>query len=245
MPGGWGQFDLDSIEKPWTAAVIWNRLGTNTGHNLLMLGIWFLGPLGIALVFAGVLANRFTKLLGLGVLSVLLLGLLHDDHGIHSVGPIHYSECAVPLTFISVAGLKSIADWLRARGMDSWTPACCVVFAVLIGLGTFNTWNSLALRKQAQIQQGVYGFLEKSGISNAVILGDQFGQTWSQIPEYRSVGTWVFEWRPPRPDFSDNILIFHASRGAQRELAAAFPDRTLYRLKSHDTHPVLRLKRLD
>ena len=119
------------------------------------------------------------------------------------------------------------------------------MFAVIIGLGTFNSWNALALRKQAQIQQGVYGFLEASGISNAVVVADQFAQTWSRIPEYQSVGSWVFEWRPPRPDFSDDILIFHASQGAQRELAAAFPDRTLFRLRSHDTHPILRLKRLD
>ena len=245
MPGGWGQFDLESLEKPWTAGVIWTRFGANTGYNLLMLSIWFLGPLGIVLVMAGALVDRLTKLLGLSVLSVLLLGLLHDDHGIHSVGPIHYSECAVPLAFISVAGLKRITDRLRALGLDSRVPACCVVFALLVGLGTFNTWNSLALRKQAQIQQGVYGFLETSGIGNAVVLADQFALTWSQIPEYQSVGSWVFEWRPPRPDFSDDILIFHASSGAKFELAAAFPDRTLFRLTSHDTHPVLRLKRLD
>ncbi len=245
MPHGWGEFFLESLEKPWTAELLWNRFGANTSYNLFLLGIWFLGPLGIVLVAAGVLADRFTQLLGLGVLSVLLLGLLHDDHGIHSVGPIHYSECAVSLAFISVAGLKRIADRLRALGLDTRAPACCVVFAVLIGLGTFNSWNALALRKQAQIQQGVYGFLEASGIHNAVIITDQFAQTWSRIPEYQSVGSWVFEWRPPRPDFSDDILIFHASQGAQRELAAAFPDRTLFRLKSHDTHPVLRLKRLD
>jgi hypothetical protein len=245
MPGGWGQHDLDSLEKTWTAEVIWNRFGTNTGYNLLMLGIWFLGPLGIALVSAGVLVDRFTKLLGLGVLSVLLLGLLHDDHGIHSVGPIHYSECAVPLTFISVAGLKRLADWLRNHGLDTRAPTCCVLLATLVGLGTFNLWNSLALREQAQIQHGVYGFLEASGIGNAVVLGDQFAQTWSQIPEYQSVGSWVFEWRPPRPDFSDDILIFHASKGAKRELAAAFPDRTLFRLTAHDTRPLLRLERMD
>jgi hypothetical protein len=245
MPGGWGQHDLDSLEKTWTAEVIWNRFGTNTGYNLLMLSVWFLGPLGIALVAAGVLVDRFTKLLGLGVLSVLLLGLLHDDHGIHAVGPIHYSECAVPLTFISVAGLKRLADWLRNHGLDTRAPTCCVLLATLVGLGTFNLWNSLALREQAQIQHGVYGFLEASGIGNAVVLGDQFAQTWSQIPEYQSVGSWVFEWRPPRPDFSDDILIFHASKGAKRELAAAFPDRTLFRLTAHDTRPLLRLERMD
>jgi hypothetical protein len=177
MPGGWGQFDLESLEKPWTAGVIWGRFGSNTSYNLLMLGIWFLGPLGIVLVMAGVLVNRFTKLLGFSVLSVLLLGLLHDDHGIHSVGPIHYSECAVPLTFISVAGLKWIAELLRTRGLDTRTPACCAALAVLIGLGTFDAWNALALRKQAQVQQGVYGFLEESGIGNAVVLADQFAQT--------------------------------------------------------------------
>ena len=101
------------------------------------------------------------------------------------------------------------------------------------------------LEGEGPFKEDVQQFLEESGISNAVVLAGIFAGVWSDIPEYRSVGSWVYEWRPPRPDFSDDILIFHAAGGAQRELAAAFPDRTLFRLSSHHTHPNLRLKRLD
>ena len=50
------------------------------------------------------MTDHFTRLLGLGVLTDLLLALFHTNMGLHSVGPIHYSECAVPLTVIAVHG---------------------------------------------------------------------------------------------------------------------------------------------
>ena len=210
-----------------------------------MLSIWFLGPLGILLVAAGATTDHHTRLLGLSVVSALGLGLLHDDHGIHAVGPIHYSECAVPLVFLSVAGLKRITDWFRNLGASIDGIACCIASAIVIGLGTFNLWNALALREQAQIQRDIYGFLEDSEIHHSVVLADQFGRTWSNIPDHREIGSWVFEWRPPRPDFSDDILIFHSKRGVIPAVRAAFPDRELYELRSHSSKPFLRLKRLD
>jgi hypothetical protein len=69
--------------------------------------------------------------------------------------------------------------------------------------------------------------------------------TWSRVPKYRRVGTWVFEWRPPRPDFSDEVLIFHDIERARLAAEAAFPKRDLYRLSAHRSAPFLRLTRVD
>jgi hypothetical protein len=224
---------------------LWNRFGANTSYNLFMLSIWFLGPLGLLLVAAGATVDSFTRRLGLGVVAVLGLGLLHDDHGIHSVGPIHYSECVVPLVFLSVAGLKRITDGLRGWGANIEILACCAAAALVIGLGTFNGWNALALREHAQAQHGIYGFLENSKISHAVVLADQYGRTWAGIPDRKRLGSWVFEWRPPKPDFSDDILIFHMKRGVIPAVRSAFPDREIYELRSQGVKPFLKLKRLN
>ena len=100
------------------------------------------------------------------------------------------------------------------------------------------------LRSHAEIQSDIYGFLDDADLEHAVVLADQFGQTWSRVPEYRRLGSWVFEWRLPRPDFSDDVLIFHDVRGARRATRRAFPDRARYRLSSHETEPFLRLTEL-
>ncbi len=246
MPGSWGeQWELAALSKPWDAWLIWNRFGANASYNLFMLCVWFLGPLGVVLVAFGVTADRFCRLLGLSVASALALALLHDDHGIHAVGPIHYSECAVPLTFIAVAGLKRIVEQLRTLGVSYRPLACCAVSALVVGLGSFNAWNNVSLRRQALIQHDVYEFLESSDIGRSVVFADQFGLTWSRVPKYRRVGTWVFEWRPPRPDFSDEVLIFHDISGARLAAESAFPKRELYRLSAHRSAPFLRLTRVD
>ncbi len=84
-------------------------------QSLVMLTVWFLGPLGCLLVAFGVLVDRLSRLLSLSVVSVLALGLFHSNTGIHLVGPIHYSECAVPLTVLAVFGARAIRDALAAR----------------------------------------------------------------------------------------------------------------------------------
>ena len=47
-----------------TSWSLWQRFGDNLSYNVLMLAIWFLGPMGLVLVAAGALTDRFTRLLG-------------------------------------------------------------------------------------------------------------------------------------------------------------------------------------
>src|SRR6185503_1706838 len=112
------------------ANALWYRFGANMGYNTFMLAIWFLGPLGIALVAAGVMTDRFTRLLGLGVVTDLCLGLFHTNMGLHTVGPIHYSECAVPLTIIATHGLANLLHKARAHLFDPRAIASAVALAL-------------------------------------------------------------------------------------------------------------------
>jgi hypothetical protein len=223
------------------AVTLWVRFGSNLAYNLLMLAVWFLGPLGLILVSAGVLTDTFTRLLGLGVVTDLLLALFHTNLGIHTVGPIHYSECAVPLTVIAVHGLANLVRGARAHAFDPRALACAFLLAIVVGLGIFNAGHAFGLRDQARVQREIYEWIalgvERSGAGRAVVLAPQFAEIWSRVPWMREVGTWVFEWRRPRLDLSERILIVHDRPGVEDWLRERMPDRRLFRISVRDAMP--------
>ena len=214
--------------------VLWYRFGSNVGYNTFMLTIWFLGPLGIVLFTAGVMTDRFTRLLGLGIASSLCLALLHTNMGLHAVGPIHYSELAVPLAIVSVHGLANLLHTATRHRFDKTWIASAVAVSLMLGLGIFNIVHALALQEQAGIQAVVYDWIEQARRSpdspKVVILAPQFGATWVHLPGMAHIGTWVFEWRRAHPDLRDGVLILHDLPGLEQSLRARFPDRRFYRL---------------
>ncbi|MEX2224719.1 MAG: glycosyltransferase family 39 protein [Candidatus Rokuibacteriota bacterium] len=213
---------------------LWYRFGANMGYNTFMLAIWFLGPLGIILFAAGVMTDSFTKLLGLGVATDLSLALFHTNMGLHAVGPIHYSECAVPLTIIAVHGLANLLRGAKRHLFDPLPIASAVTVALTLGLGIFNLTHALALREQASIQSAIYGWIDRHVHApdgpKAVVLAPQFGATWFHIPGMPQIGTWVFEWRRPLLDLSDDVLILHDGPGIEELLRPKFSDRRFYRI---------------
>ena len=228
---------------------LWNRFGANAGFNLFMLIVWFLGPLGLFLVVLGVLTDRFTRLLACGVGAVLGAALIHNNQGLHIVGPIHYSECAVPLTILAVHGLARLKAWLAQRKISFRAPAAMLSAALALGLGTFILWESLALSRQARNQKVIYGRIERaagpSAAQKSVVLAPRFWAVWENIPEFKRIGGWVFQWRRARPDLSDRILIVHDVPGAEEALRKRFPERLFFRLRNVDDPPDFEIKALD
>jgi hypothetical protein len=221
--------------------VFWNRFGANVSYNLFMLAIWFLGPVGIALVIAGVMRNSLTRVLGLSVVSVLGLALFHDNYGLHEVGPIHYSEMVVPLAVIAVHGLHSLIGWAESRALPKRVIASALAAACVLGLGTFDLWHSFALRRQSRIQAEIYGFIDGAELGPAIVLAPKFDEVWFNAgPDFKTIGTFVFEWRRPRPDWSDEVLILR-DRVDPAVLRNRFPERRLFRLKPAPTPPYLAL----
>ncbi len=227
----------------------WVRFGSNCGFNLFLLCVYFAGPLGIALVAAGVLMNGLTRTLGVSVVGVLLLGLFHDNYGVHIVGPIHYSECVVPLTVIAVHGLARITRAFRDFGLNQWIPVSMASVWLILGLGVFNAIHGNAMGRQAELQEIVYQQIEVSLPKNtgrkSVILAPQFMQIRNRLPEFPETGSWVHEWRRPKPDFSDDILILHDVQGTQDAIRKAFPERTILRMTPTDDGSLFRLTPLE
>ena len=238
------------LREPWLGALagfsnpalLWHRFGSNTSYNLLMLAIWFGGPLGAALAALGIPFDRFTRLLGWGLLCNLGLGLLHDNSGIHLVGPIHYSEAAVPLTLLAVHGIVCLRRWCEQKDIGLRMVSSLLCGAAVLSLGTFIFWQSLALRRQAFVQGYIYGFLDSANLNNAIVLAPQFGMLWrSSSMGFINTGTFVFDWRRPAPDWSDNLLILHDVRGVLGPLRQRFADRSFFRLHPTQEAPYFQL----
>jgi hypothetical protein len=209
---------------------LWNRFGANVGYNILMLAVWFAGSLGLPLVAFGSNANRYTRALALGVVADLCLGLFHDDHGIHAVGPIHYSECVVPLAILALQGLHRAAEVGARANLAPALWAAPLVTGIIVGLGIFDFWHGRALRAQADLQATIYDHLDSYHLSNAVVLAPAFSQVWSSQPALNLRASWVHEWRRPKPDLSDDVLILRNRGNQLPELMRALPGRRFYEM---------------
>jgi len=222
---------------------LWVRFGDNTAYNLLMLTIWFLGPLGLLLVAVGVMSDRFTRLLGACVLADLALTLTHDNPGLHIVGPIHYAECAVPLTMIATYGLFNVCAAARQRGFDARPIASAVAATMVIALGTFTGVHALALREQATVQQLVYDSIESAVTGphggKAVVLAPWMFAITSAVPVFRETGTWVHDWRRPQLDLSDDVLFLRDVPGGEAVLQRQLPGRRFFRVQRDPRSPDL------
>jgi 4-amino-4-deoxy-L-arabinose transferase-like glycosyltransferase len=204
------------------------RFGNNLSYNALTLSIWFLGPLGLVLSYAGASSSRTHKLLGLGVLLLLALCLLHDDRGLHMVGPIHLSESAVPLALLCVAGLASLFDLLEKLAVPRVVSQCGALGYTVLGLLTFGMWHTRALEQQAITTETLLNKVAEVERQPAIVLAAPFGELHNEQSPHGSTGGFVFEWPRARPDLAEAVLIVHDSKEARLEVERAFPQRTPY-----------------
>lgn len=236
------RFSSEAFVSGVTHGGPWNRFGANVSYNSLMLAIWFLGPLGVILVAMGTFFDAFTKQLVLGVVSVLTLGFLHDDHGIHIVGPIHYSECVVPLAIVAAHGAQRLVVLVKSGSLVVGP----LVGALTLGVLPFTLVQLNALHNQARVQEVVHEFvassIERPEGTRCVVLVPPFNRVWRAVPELARVGTWVHEWPRPRPDLQDEMLFLMDAEGSQEIAAEQFPERPIYRFVLSPTPGISRVK---
>lgn len=214
----------DFVRSPW------ERVGANFGLTLILLAVFLLGPLGLAAtVPAAARGPAAVRVLLSGVLVALSLTLLHDNVGIHTVGPIHYSECAVPLVLIAAIGLARVFERLAQLELALGTPALLLAFYLVGGLGLFTLTHARSLRYQAENQRLPFAALEDAGVHNAVVLAQRpFVLYWNRADLARW-GSWVLHFPLPHPFLRDDV-IFVRSDSNLSELRRRFPDRRFYRL---------------
>lgn len=220
--------------RPWESLsdseLLWRRFSVNVIYNVLRVGIWFWGPVGMLLAVVGAGRDAFTKRLAGGVGCLFALGLGHDDAGIHAVGPMHQSESIVLLTLLAVSGAKRIAEGMEKLELPRRGLGVAVIVMGLVGGWNFTIRQGQALRLMTTFQEDVYGWMDTETDGPSVVLVPEIWEVWQTDP-YRAVGTWVLAWRHPDPHFDERVLVVIERSGAKAAVKKAFPDRKLYRLE--------------
>lgn len=226
---------------------LWTRFGNNFSYNLLMLAVWFLGPVGLVLAAVGTMVDRFTRIVGATVASALALAMIHDNAGLHIVGPIHYSECAVPLTLIAVFGLQRVIQGCSAHSLGRISGA--LLLAIGVGLPIFTAMQGSALRQQSLVQKFILTAIDKgvrpTGKERAVVLAPSYAVIAYAYPRFAQIGTWVKDWPRPQLDLSDEVLMLRDIPEDIPELRRQLPDRKFYRLVAIRESPYVVVVPLD
>lgn len=230
----------------------WNRpptthlqnFGGNFAYNLLLLGVWFLGPVGLPLVAAGAGRDRVTLGLAAGVALGLALAVLHPDPGIHLIGPIHYADSAVPLALLAAAGLARLADSRYARLVDR--PRAVAGFAVAAALASAVLVGSTArtLQRHAAAEETLTELLSADRVGRAVVLVPPKRWLLEGVPFLRAVGSHERSWPPNDPALAEPVILLHDLPAAEEIARRRFPDRRLLRLQLVDRPPWMRIVQL-
>ena len=223
------------------------NFGGNFAYNVLLLGVWFLGPLGLPLVALGAGRDKVLAGVAAGVALGLALAILHPDPGIHLIGPIHYADSTVALALLAVAGLARLADSRYARLVDR--PRAVATLAVAVGLAgaVLAGWTAATLQKHAVAEEVLAAQLSPERLGRAVVLVPP--RRWilegtpglPGVPFLRAVGSHERAWPPNDPALSDPVLLLHDLPGAEDVARRRFPERRLLRLQLIDRPPWMRI----
>ncbi len=217
---------------------VFTRFGFNFGHNFLLLLVMALGPLGAILVALGFKRQNTFIVLSLGVALQLALTLLYNDTGIHTVGPIHFSETLPVLVLLAAAGLLRLISGLRDYGVPTSIPTTAIVAYVLGGLSLFSVIHAFGLRNQATNSALIYEAVAAADLHNALVIGDKPVALIHSHPDLRLTGSWVHWFPPPDPYLRDDVIFAYADADLD-VLRRRLPGRSLYRMTYHlDGSPV-------
>ena len=171
------------------------------------------------------------------VVYVLLLYGAISAGSIHPVGPVHYSELAVPLVILSASGLDRLVE--LGRSTIPWSTAARAVVTVpltatLCALVTFYPVYGGSLRASADLTRAPYELLAERGISRALV----FVHSLPGI--YISPYSWAYYRRNNSPDLTDPILfVNYLGPDKNRDFMLLFPDRPAFAMGMKDGKFVL------
>ncbi len=216
------------FHPPLEISSFWPRFGQNVSYNALTLAVWFLGPLGVLLALLGANASPTHRALGLGILFDLALGLIHDDRGLHLVGPIHYSEVVLPMTILSMAGIPRLFSCLIKMEIPRALTGGCLAGYLLLGLPCFTAWHLAALSTTAKGTSWLVATAKNVDAKPAVVLVPQLSRVRSRVPALEETGSFVFSWPFPDPSLQDEVILINDSPKARLNVRTTFPNRAAF-----------------
>jgi len=222
------------------------RLGDNLGQNLMLLVVMGLGPLGALLAIMGIRRDGPTLTLGAALGSLLSLSLFHDNVGIHTVGPIHLSDCVPIVVVLAAVGTVRAFDTLSSLGLPR-TPAAAALAAYAGGgLTLFTLVHGAGLQRQSAPHAIIRGAVRAAGAQDGVVIGESPAMLVRMRPEFAGTGSWVYRLPHPDPFLEQGPFYVSPPRSdeALARLRARFPNRPFFRLVYNRTGPFVRLERV-
>jgi Dolichyl-phosphate-mannose-protein mannosyltransferase len=216
--------------ESWTSYSIVERLALNLGFNVVLLGFFFLGAAGLLLVAAGLKSGAGAgRCLFAGILLALGLALLHDNIGIHTVGPIHYSESAVPMSLLAALGILRLKEIWHPQTANDSTAGLLAACYLILGLSFFTPVHWRSLRVHAHTEQLPFAAAARQGIHDAVVLAPSPLALRGVRPDLAPLGGWVHDFPPPDPFLRDDVLWARPNSDVEK-LRRQFPNRKLFRM---------------
>ena len=168
---------------------------------------------------------------------VLLLYAAITAGSIHPVGPVHYSELAVPLVILAASGFERLIELgRRAIAFVGAARAAATVplAATLCALATFYPVYGGSLRASADLTRAPYELLAERGIDRALVFVHSLPGI--HVPPY----SWAYYRRNNSPDLTDPILfVNYLGPEKNKELMRLFPDRPAFDMGMKDGRLVL------
>jgi hypothetical protein len=128
---------------------------------------------------------------------------------VHIVGPIHQSECVIPLCLLATHGLFRVREAIRA---DSLLRVAAFAGGTVCLAGV--VFLTVHLREMHDITRAHYQVSEflrdqtrPTDASKVVVIAPSYLRVLGSIPELRRPGSWVNGWLRPRPDLSDDLIV--------------------------------------
>lgn len=207
------------LEEP---LILLRRLVDNAIANVRSTILYWGGGLGLAaLAFSK--RSSHSLLLFVGLLLHFSVALLHDNDGVRSVGPIHYSEWVIHLTLLATLAIRS-TDILQSKATALLAVATLSTLPMFVAMGlgvrTSNSWHD-----------SMFTIIETSVPRNSVVMLPRNAYFWTLLPPGAYNRSWVFETRSPMPDLSDEVLLLRYTTGAESWAINRFPERTIFILR--------------
>jgi dolichyl-phosphate-mannose-protein mannosyltransferase len=201
-------------------------------YTLARLNFWLFGwptSLMLALCFRSTAGG--TRLFA-GVVGVLLVYMVISAATIQPVGPVHYSELAVPLVMLSASGLERLVELMRravARPALARAAIALPLAATLCALVTYLPIYGASLRASADLTRAPDEILTSQGITRALV----FVHTLPAL--HVSPYSWAYYRRNNHPDLTDQILyVNYLGPERNRDFARLFPDRPVFSMGMKD-----------
>lgn len=203
---------------------VWDLLGAEVAAQVLLLTIWFCGPLAV-LLLTGAERTGVTRALLLGVFGALLAGVASPNEVMFPIGPARVALLAAPLTLLATGALLRVFKLVCKHELAP-NAAVALVAGYLVAIGLLDLNHARVLHHQAQNQQDLLDATKD--LHNAIILAQPPRVFFEWAKNRRNTGSWVHEFPSPAPTLGD--VVYARETANYKELSLAYPTRSIYGL---------------